>query len=447
MNKKYDIIVVGGGPAGIFAALELSQSSRPSILLIEKGSDIDKRSNLVCGLGGAGAYSDGKLTLSSQVGGHLREYLGDDDTQALIKYVDEIYLKFGAPDRLYGVGDDIARLGRQASLAGLHLIPVPLRHMGTERCRSVLREMRDYLMSRLEFKLETAAASIIVDSGKIKGIETTGGERVDCDYLILAPGREGSDWLLKQAKLLNLTVHNNPVDVGVRVEVPVAVMEELTSVLYEAKLEFFSTSFDDRIRTFCMCPAGEVTMETTGGTNPVTTVNGHSYANPNSSNTNFALLVSTDFTEPFREPIAYGKYLAGLANILSGGVLVQRLGDLMGGHRSTTARIERGIVQPTLKEATPGDLSFVLPYRHLTGIIEMLEAMDKLAPGVTDKSTLLYGVEVKFYSFRPHLSSGLETEVSNLFAAGDGAGVSRGLIQASASGVIAAREILKRYHR
>ncbi len=447
MNKKYDIIVVGGGPAGIFAALELSQSSRPSILLIEKGSDIDKRSNLVCGLGGAGAYSDGKLTLSSQVGGHLREYLGEDDTQALIKYVDEIYLKFGAPDRLYGVGDDIARLGRQASLAGLHLIPVPLRHMGTERCRSVLREMRDYLMSRLEFKLETAAASIIVDSGKIKGIETTGGERVDCDYLILAPGREGSDWLLKQAKLLNLTVHNNPVDVGVRVELPVAVMEELTSVLYEAKLEFFSTSFDDRIRTFCMCPAGEVTMETTGGTNPVTTVNGHSYANPNSSNTNFALLVSTDFTEPFREPIAYGKYLAGLANILSGGVLVQRLGDLMGGHRSTTARIERGIVQPTLKEATPGDLSFVLPYRHLTGIIEMLEAMDKLAPGVTDKSTLLYGVEVKFYSFRPHLSSGLETEVSNLFAAGDGAGVSRGLIQASASGVIAAREILKRYHR
>ncbi|MDD5510130.1 MAG: FAD-dependent oxidoreductase [Dehalococcoidales bacterium] len=447
MNKKYDIIVVGGGPAGIFAALELSQSSRPSILLIEKGSDIDKRSNLVCGLGGAGAYSDGKLTLSSQVGGHLREYLGEDDTQALIKYVDEIYLKFGAPDRLYGVGDDIARLGRQASLAGLHLIPVPLRHMGTERCRSVLREMRDYLISRLEFKLETAAASIIVDNGKIKGIETTGGERVDCDYLILAPGREGSDWLLTQAKLLNLKIHNNPVDVGVRVEIPVAVMEELTSVLYEAKLEFFSTSFDDRIRTFCMCPAGEVTMETTGGTNPVTTVNGHSYANPNSSNTNFALLVSTDFTEPFREPIAYGKYLARLANILSGGVLVQRLGDLMGGHRSTTARIERGIVKPTLKEATPGDLSFVLPYRHLTGIIEMLEAMGKLAPGVADKSTLLYGVEVKFYSFRPHLSSGLETEVSNLFAAGDGAGVSRGLIQASASGVIAAREILKRYHR
>ncbi len=447
MTKKYDIIIVGGGPAGIFAALELSQVPDLSILLIEKGEDIDKRSNLVCGLGGAGAYSDGKLTLSPQVGGRLQEYLGKDDTQALIKYVDEIYLKFGAPDQLYGVGDEIDRISRQASLAGLRLIPVPLRHLGTERCRSVLREIRDYLIPRLELKLETAASSIIVDNGKVKGIETASGERFDCDYLILAPGREGADWLLTQAKLLNLTIHNNPVDVGVRVEVPVAVMEELTSVLYEAKLEFFSRSFDDRIRTFCMCPGGEVTMETTGGADPVITVNGHSYANLGSSNTNFALLVSTDFTEPFREPIAYGKYLARLANILSGGVLIQRLGDLMGGRRSTTARIERGIVRPTLKEATPGDLSFVLPYRHLTGVLEMLEAIDKLAPGVADKNTLLYGVEVKFYSFRPHLSPSLETEVSNIFAAGDGAGVSRGLVQASASGMIAAREILRRSNR
>ena len=460
MAKKYDVIIVGGGPAGIFAALELSKASDLKILLIEKGKDIDERQcpvrdengpctlcspcNLVSGLGGAGAFSDGKLTLSSQVGGRLTSYLGEGDAETLIKYVDDIYLKFGAPNKLYGIGDEVDEIKRKASLVELHLIPVPLRHLGTEHCCSVLKAMRDYLSPRLEFKLEAMASTLIVDNGQVKGIETERGERFDCHYLVLAPGREGADWLSTEAKRLNLTMHNNPIDVGIRVEVPVAVMEGLTNVLYEAKLEFLSKSFDDRIRTFCMCPAGEVIMESTGGADPVITVNGHSYADRRSSNTNFALLVSTTFTEPFREPIAYGKYLARLANILSGGVLVQRFGDLMEGHRSTPARIERGLVQPTLKSATPGDLSFVIPYRHLTGIIEMLQAMDKLAPGVASHHTLLYGVEVKFYSCRPQLSPSLETEVSNMFTAGDGAGISRGLIQASASGVVAAREILRR---
>ena len=444
MAKKYDVIIVGGGPAGIFTALELSQASNLNILLVEKGKDIDKRSSLVCGLGGAGAFSDGKLTLTPQVGGRLRDYLGEGDTEALIKYVDNIYLKFGAPNKLYGIGDKVDDIRHQASLIELRLTPMPLRHLGTERCRSVLKAMRDYLNSRLEFKLELMASTVIVDNGEVRGIETETGERFDCHYLIVAPGREGADWLSKEAKRLNLTTYNNPVDVGIRVEVPVAVMEKLVSVLYEAKMEFLSKSFDDRIRTFCMCPAGEVITETTGGYDPVITVNGHSYANRKSNNTNFALLVSTTFTEPFREPIAYGKYLARLANMLSGGVLVQRLGDLMNGHRSTPARIERGLVQPTLRSATPGDLSFVLPYRHLTGLIEMLQTMDKLAPGVASSHTLLYGVEVKFYSCQLQLSPCLETEVSNMFATGDGAGVSRGLIQASASGVVAAREILRR---
>jgi uncharacterized FAD-dependent dehydrogenase len=460
MTRKYDVIIVGGGPAAIFAALELSQASDLSILLIEKGRDIDKRQcpardtggscvscslcNLVCGLGGAGAFSDGKLTLTSRVGGRLSDYLGESQTEALIGYADNIYLGFGAPDKLYGTGKKVGQLQKKAETAGLKLVPVPVRHLGTDHCRLVLKAMWDYLSPRIEYRLETEACNISVSGGKVRGVEVEGGEKFNCDYLILAPGREGADWLTTEAERLKLTMHSNPVDVGVRVEVPAAVMADLTDYLYESKLEFMSKSFDDRVRTFCMCPGGEVIMESTGGGDPVITVNGHSYARRKTDNTNFALLVSTAFTKPFNQPIAYGKYLARLANILSGGVLLQRLGDLKKGRRSTPERIKRGLVKPTLKDATPGDLSFALPYRYLTGIVEMLQAMDKLAPGVASPHTLLYGIEVKFYSSRPELNPGLETEIGNMFAVGDGAGVSRGLIQASVSGVVAAREILKR---
>ena len=459
MARKYDVIIVGAGPAGIFAALELSDAGL-DVLLLDKGRETSARicpvqkgadhctycspCHLVSGFGGAGAFSDGKLTLSTEVGGHLKELIGMEQAKKMVDYVDSIYLKFGTSHEVYGVGEKVTALERRATLAGLRLTPVKLRHLGTENCRQALNTMQEYLSSRVDIKLMTAVKTIIVEDNIVKAIKTEDGERCDCRYLILAPGREGAEWLVSEAERLKLSVNSNPIDVGVRVEVPLVIMEELTSVLYEAKLEFYSPSFDDRVRTFCMCPGGEVIVESTGGPDPVVTVNGIGYAEYKTKNNNFAILVSTTFTKPFREPIAYGKYLARLANILSGGVLIQRFGDLMDGHRSTQSRIDHCLTKPSLKAATAGDLSFVLPYRHLTGIVEMLQAMDKLAPGVASPHTLLYGIEVKFYSSQLKLTPCLETEIGNMFAAGDGTGISRGLVQASASGAVAAREILKR---
>ena len=459
MAKKYDVIIVGGGPAGIFASLELFHAGI-DVLLLDKGREIDARvcpiqegggrcvfcspCHLVSGFGGAGAFSDGKLTLSPEIGGSLKELIGFGQTKALVDYVDSIYLKFGSPHKVYGTGKGVAELERRAILAGLKLSPVKLRHLGTERCRRVLKAMQKHLCSKIDIRLRTAVKSVIVEGGRVKAVETDNGERLNCSYLILAPGREGSEWLANESKRLKLSLNSNPIDVGVRAEVPSVIMEELASVLYESKLEFYSKSFDDRVRTFCMCPGGEVIMESTGGADPVVTVNGVSYTERKTKNTNFAILVSTTFTEPFHEPIAYGKHLAHLANILSGGVLVQRLGDLMDGRRSTKTRIQRSLVEPSLKAAIPGDLSFALPFRYLKGIVEMLQNMDKLVPGVASPYTLLYGTEVKFYSSQLKLTPCLETEISNMFAAGDGAGISRGLVQASASGVVAAREIVKR---
>lgn len=444
---KYDVIIVGAGPAGIFAALELSKVGNIKTLILDKGSDIDKRikekpRSLLVGWGGAGAFSDGKLTLSTEVGGQLSAYIPDEEVEKLIKYVDDIYVEYGAPKKVYGTNEDeVNRIARQATLADLRLIPSAIRHVGTEMWPALLQKFRDTIAKSADIRMETAVSRLLVREGRVVGVETSSGEIIESDYVIVAPGREGADWLQEEARSLGLECISNPVDVGVRVELPAPVLEPITDVVYEPKLVYYSPSFDDKVRSFCVCPYGEVVMEYNDN---VTTVNGHSYASKKTKNTNFALLVSTSFTEPFREPITYGRYIASLSNLLSGSVIIQRLGDLKAGRRSTWSRIERGLVEPTLKTATPGDLSFVLPYRYLAGIMEMLDALDKLAPGVASRHTLLYGVEVKFYSSRLRLTPSLETDIQNLFAIGDGAGVTRGLVQASASGVVAAREIIKR---
>jgi len=453
--RRKQVAVIGAGPAGIFAALALSDAPGVHVRVFEKGPDIEERQAnahgrgadrdprwLLCGWGGAGAFSDGKLTLSSAIGGQLTAYLSPREVNELLQAVDGMWLRFGAPEEVYGGDDDaMADLSRRAARADLEFIGTRIRHLGTDRCPEVLREMRRSLGKNVEVRTGETVSRILVKDGVVTGVETNDGHRRRADYVIVAPGREGSQWFMEEAARLGLGRADNPVDVGVRVEVPAEVMVDVTSTAYESKLIFYSKSFDDRVRTFCMCPYGEVVTEESEG---VTTVNGHSYAGTRTANTNFALLVSTMFTEPFHDPIAYGRYLARLANLISGGVISQRLGDLRAGRRSTDERVGRGLVQPTLSTATPGDLSFVLPYRYLSSILEALEALDRFAPGTGSRHTLLYGVEVKFYSARPQLSPRLETEVRNLFAVGDGAGVTRGLLQASASGLLAGREVRTR---
>jgi len=454
-RTHYDCVIAGAGPAGIFAALELVRRNGSSVLLLEQGPDIDHRAcparetgvcancspcDVTCGWGGAGAFSDGKLTLSPEVGGWLGEFVPADVLADLVRYVDDVWRDYGAPDQVHGaMAPQVEAIRRMALVHGMTLVASPVRHMGSDRAADILKAMRADLEPRVAVRTGTTVESVTVRDGVATGVTCTDGSRFDADAVIVAPGRQGAAWLADECRRLGIGVRTNPVDIGVRVEVPAAVMEPLTSVLYESKLVYYAHTFDDPVRTFCMNPHGVVSVENYGD---VVTVNGHSYADRKTEYTNFALLVSTDFTQPFDDPITYGKSVARLANLLGSDIIVQRLGDLLAGHRSTAERLRRSTVQPTLSGATPGDLSFVLPFRHLRDILDMLEALDALAPGVNARDTLLYGVEVKFYSARPHLDQGLQTEVQNLYAIGDGAGVTRGLVQASVSGVLAARSIL-----
>lgn len=447
MTSKKHVLIVGAGPAGIFTALELSKNSSVKVTIVDKGKDLDKRlksstDGIYCGWGGAGAFSDGKLTFSTETGGWLRDYIEEKELVQIMEKVDKIFLAYGAPEKVYGVDEDrILKIMREAAKADFRLIPSKLRHLGTDLCPKILQNIRRDLEKNVDIIMETEVKHVIAEDGHVKGVVTVDDKRIDADFVVLAPGRSGADWLKREAERLGLSSSVNPVDLGVRVEVPAEVLEPLTSVLYEPKLVYYSKSFDDKVRTFCVNPYGYVVEERI---NDLTTVNGHSYQTKKSENTNFAVLVSTQFTEPFKDPIGYGKYIAKLANLLVNGVMIQRLGDLEIGRRSTEERISRSIITPTLKTARPGDLSFVLPGRYLTDIKEMLKSLDKLAPGVYSNHTLLYGIEVKFYSSRLKLSKCLETEVKNLFTIGDGAGVSRGLVQASASGLIVANEIIRR---
>jgi uncharacterized FAD-dependent dehydrogenase len=457
LAKTYDVIIIGAGPAGIFAAMEICRRSNMKILLLEKGKTVQKRScpigedtpacincqpcSIMSGWGGAGAFSDGKLTLTTEFGGWLHNYMNKEQLKQLIDYVDQVYVDHGAPDRLFGQDNDIVQeLKHRVSRAGLRLIPAEIRHMGTENTLQVLSNMYKQLESQVTIKTGETVLDILVENHQAKGV-TTNKDTYYAPNMIMAPGRDGAQWFTEQAVRLGLVLHNNQVDLGVRVEVPAVTMQEFTDNIWEPKIVYNTREFDDIVRTFCVNPNGHVVMENTNG---IVTVNGHAFADSNSSsNTNFALLVSQEFTEPFDQPIVYGRCIASLANMLSGSIIVQRFGDLKRGRRSTHSRIERGMVEPTLKGAVPGDLSLVLPHRYLVGIRECLEALDRAMPGVASDHTLLYGIEAKFYSARPRLTNGLKTDIDGLWAVGDGAGVTRGLIQASVSGVVAARDMLE----
>ncbi|MGN0379024.1 MAG: NAD(P)/FAD-dependent oxidoreductase [Butyrivibrio sp.] len=454
---KYDVIIIGAGPGGIFAAYELVKGNEHlKIAVFEEGHELSKRHcpidgdkvkscikckscSIMSGFGGAGAFSDGKYNITNDFGGTLYEYIGRDKAIGLMKYVDEINMKHGGEGtKLYSTaGTKFKKLCLQN---GLNLLNASVRHLGTDINYVVLENLYGVLKDKVEFYFDTPVTGISAVEEGYK-ISCEDGSEYTCKDCIVSVGRSGSKWMETVCESLDIPTKSNRVDIGVRVELPAVIFSHLTDELYESKIVYRTKQFEDNVRTFCMNPHGIVVNENTNG---IVTVNGHSYegADKQTENTNFALLVAKHFSEPFKDSNGYGESIARLSNMLGGGVIVQRFGDLVRGRRSTQKRIDEGLVRPTLA-ATPGDLSLVLPKRILDGIMEMIYALDKIAPGTANDDTLLYGVEVKFYNMEVELNERLECRHKGLYIIGDGSGVTHSLSHASASGVYVARNILE----
>ncbi len=463
---KCDVVIVGAGPAGIFTALELiKKNSAKKIVMVEKGKPIENRKcpksttkkcvsckpycDITTGFSGAGAFSDGKLSLSREVGGDLPELIGHDFAQELIDYTDGIYLEFGASEKVEGVaqGEKIKEIRKKAIQAGLKLVDCPIRHLGTEKAQEIYKRIEDFLLANgVEIIFGQTCKNLILEDGACSGViltdKRTGAEMViKATHTVVATGRKGADWLEKVCEEHQIAHQPGTVDIGVRLEVRNEIMEDVNNVLYESKLIGYPKPFKNKVRTFCQNPGGFVSQENYD--NDLAVVNGHSYKDKKSANTNLAILCSNDFTEPFREPIAYAQKVGELTNMLANGsILVQRYGDILDGKRTWEKELSHSNVQPTIPDAVAGDITSAMPYRAMLNIINFIQAVDHVVPGFASVETLLYSPELKFYSNKVKMDAQLNTSVAGLHCLGDSSGWTRGLMMASIMGVYMGRNLL-----